>query len=83
MALPLMTKILTENFGMEVVTPRVKVRKAGRSLELDVLAYANSECNAAYVVEIIKSSTPLGLFPKCSFDYTGILSHYTSILRLY
>ena len=47
-----MTKIHTENFGMEVVTPRVKVRKAGRSLELDVLAYANSECNAAYVVEI-------------------------------
>ena len=52
MALPLMTKILTENFGMEVVTPHVKVRKAGRSLELDVLAYANSECNAAYIVEI-------------------------------
>ena len=38
MALPSMTKILTENFGMEVVTPRVKVRKAVRSLELDVLA---------------------------------------------
>ena len=61
MALPSMTKILTENFGMEVVTPRVKVRKAGRSLELDVLAYANSECNAAYVVEIKSHLRPDGI----------------------
>jgi hypothetical protein len=52
MALHSMTKILTENFGMEVVTSLVKVRKAGQFLELDVLADANSECNAAYVVEI-------------------------------
>ena len=61
MALPSMTKILTENFGMEVFTPRVKVRKAGRSLELDVLAYANSECNAAYVVEIKSHLRPDGI----------------------
>ena len=61
MALPSMTKILTEDFGMEVVTPRVKVRKAGRSLELDVLAYANSECNAAYVVEIKSHLRPDGI----------------------
>ena len=61
MALPSMTKILTENFGMEVVTPRVKVRKAGRSLELDVLAYANSECNAAYIVEIKSHLRPDGI----------------------
>ena len=61
MALPSMTKILTENFGMEVVTPRVKVRKAGRSLELDVLAYANSERNAAYVVEIKSHLRPDGI----------------------
>ena len=60
-ALPSMTKILTENFGMEVVTPRVKVRKAGRSLELDVLAYANSECNAAYIVEIKSHLRPDGI----------------------
>ena len=56
-----MTKILIENFGMEVVTPRVKVRKAGRSLELDVLAYANSECNAAYIVEIKSHLRPDGI----------------------
>ncbi|MGH8557563.1 MAG: DUF3782 domain-containing protein [Methylococcales bacterium] len=52
MAFPSMTKILTERFGMEVVTPRVKVKKGGDSLELDVLAYANSERSEAYVVEI-------------------------------
>ena len=61
MALPSMTRILTETFGMEVVTPRVKVRKAGRSLELDVLAYANSECNAAYIVEIKSHLRPDGI----------------------
>ncbi len=61
MALPSMTKILTENFGMEVVTPRVRVRKAVQSLELDVLAYANSECNAAYVVEIKSHLRPDGI----------------------
>ena len=61
MALPSMTRILTETFGMEVVTPRVKVRKAGRSLELDVLAYANSECNAVYIVEIKSHLRPDGI----------------------
>ncbi len=52
MAFPAMSKILTEEFGMEVVTPRVKVRKGSQTLELDVLAYANSERNAAYIVEV-------------------------------
>ena len=56
-----MTKILTVNFGMEVVTPCVKVLKAGRSLELDVFAYANSEYNAAYVVEIKSPLRPDGI----------------------
>ena len=32
-----MTKILTEHFGMEVVTPWVKVRKQGQTPELEVL----------------------------------------------
>lgn len=52
MAFPSMTKILTEQFGMEVITPRVKVKKGGDTLELDVFAYANSERNEAYVVEV-------------------------------
>ncbi|MGH8500647.1 MAG: DUF3782 domain-containing protein [Methylococcales bacterium] len=52
MAFPSMTKILTERFGMEVIAPRVKVRKGGDTLELDVFAYANSERKEACVVEI-------------------------------
>jgi hypothetical protein len=61
MVLPSMIKILNENFGMEVATPRVKVCRAGRSLELDVLADANLECNAAYVVEIKSHLRPDGI----------------------
>ena len=62
MALPSMTKILTENFGdVGRHWPRVKVRKAGRSLELDVLAYANSECNAAYVSKSKVTCALMGL----------------------
>ncbi len=52
MAFPSMTKILTEHFGMEVITPRVKAKKNGENLELDVLAYANSNRNEAFIVEI-------------------------------
>ena len=46
---------------MEVVAPCVKGRKACRSLELDVLAYAKSECNAAYIVEIKSHLRPDGI----------------------
>ena len=52
MALPSMRKILTERFGMEVVSPNVQAKKRGEHLEIDVLAYANSEVNEAYVVEV-------------------------------
>ena len=61
LALHSMTKILTEQFGMEVVTPRVKVQKQGQTLELDVLAYANSEQNAAFVVEVKSRLRPEGI----------------------
>ena len=61
LALPSMTKILTEQFGMEVVTPRVKVRKQGQTLELDVFAYANSEQNTAFVVEVKSHLRPEGI----------------------
>jgi hypothetical protein len=61
LALPSMSKILTERFGMEVVTPRFKVRKQGQTLELDVLAYANSEQNAAFVVEVKSHLRPEGI----------------------
>jgi len=52
LALPSMTKILSERFGMEVVSPSVRVSKQGQHMEIDVLAYANSEVNEAYVVEV-------------------------------
>ena len=52
LALPSMTKILTERFGMEVISPSVRVKKQGENMEIDVLAYANSEVNEAYVVEV-------------------------------
>jgi len=52
LALPSMTKILGERFGMEVISPSVRLRKGKENLEIDVLAYANGEINAAYVVEV-------------------------------
>jgi len=52
LALPSMSKILSERFGMEVVSPSVRVSKQGQHMEIDVLAYANSEVNEAYVVEV-------------------------------
>jgi hypothetical protein len=52
LALPSMTKILREIFKMEVVSPSVRVSKNGIDAEIDVLAYANSSINEAYVVEV-------------------------------
>jgi len=52
LALPSMTKILMQRFGMSTVAPRIKVRRNGRTMELDVLAYSNSGVNTAYVVEV-------------------------------
>ena len=52
LALPSMEKILRQRFGMEVVSPSVRVSKEGRHLEIDVLAYANGNLNTAYVVEV-------------------------------
>lgn len=52
LALPSMTRILTERFGMEVISPSVRVKKQGHNMEIDVLAYANSDVNEAYVVEV-------------------------------
>lgn len=52
LALPSMEKILQQRFGMEVVSPSVRVSKGGEHLEIDVLAYANGGLNQAYVVEV-------------------------------
>lgn len=52
LALPSMTRMLSERFGMEVVSPSVRVSKQGEHMEIDVLAYANSDINEAYLVEV-------------------------------
>lgn len=52
MALPSMTKLLQERFHMDVISPRVRARRNGRSMEVDVLAYANSKVNEVYIVEV-------------------------------
>lgn len=52
LALPSMTKILTQRFGVTAISPRFMVRRNGRSLEIDVLAYSNGGRNEAFVVEV-------------------------------
>lgn len=52
MAFPSMRKLLEKRFRMNVIAPRVRARRGGRSLELDVLAYSNAEINEVYVVEV-------------------------------
>ena len=52
LALLSMETILRQRFGMEVVSPSVRVSKNGQHLEIDVLAYTNGELNTAYIVEV-------------------------------
>ena len=52
LALPSMEKILRQRFGMEVVSPSLRVSKNGQHLEIDVLAYTNGQLNTAYIVEV-------------------------------
>lgn len=52
LALPSMTQILRDRFKMETISPSVRISKLGEELEVDVLAWANSSINEAYVVEV-------------------------------
>ena len=57
LALPSMSKILEEDFGMDTIAPRLKRKlkrnaEAVQALELDVLGYTNSQINTACVVEV-------------------------------
>ena len=52
LALPSMETILRQRFGMEVVSPSVRVSKEGQHIEIDVLAYTNGNLNTAYIVEV-------------------------------
>ena len=52
MAFPSMKKILEERFDMSVISTNVRSRRNGRAMELDVLAYSNTDVNEVYVVEV-------------------------------
>ena len=52
LALPSMETILRQRFGMEVISPSVRVSKEGKHIEIDVLAYSNGDLNTAYIVEV-------------------------------
>ena len=52
MAFPSLTRLLQERFQMDVVSRNISARKNGKSMELDVLAYSNSNRNEIYVGEI-------------------------------
>ena len=52
LALPSMETILRQQFGMEIISPSVRVSKGGEHLEIDVLAYTNGDINRAIVVEV-------------------------------
>jgi len=59
---PSMERILNEKFNMEVISPSVRIDKDGRDIEIDVLAYANSETNEIYVVEVKSHLREEGIF---------------------
>ena len=52
LALPSMQHILQNQFNMEIISPSVRVKKEGKEMEIDVLAYANSTINEVYIVEV-------------------------------
>ncbi|HWM93848.1 MAG TPA: DUF3782 domain-containing protein [Thermoanaerobaculia bacterium] len=51
LALPSLTKILGQRFGMDFIAPRARMRRNGHSMELDVLAFSNSR-DDVFVVEV-------------------------------
>jgi hypothetical protein len=51
LALPSMTRILEQRFGMSVVSPRVRAHDNGDSLEVDVLAWSSAR-DEVFVVEV-------------------------------
>ena len=62
LALPSMQKILQEKFNMEIISPSVRIHKEGRDMEIDVLAYTNSDVNEVYVVEVKSHLREEGIF---------------------
>jgi hypothetical protein len=52
LALPSMTKILSRNFQMNRIAPRLRAQNNGRSMELDVLGYSSAPEGDAVIVEV-------------------------------
>lgn len=52
LALPSVEKILRERFGIDAITPRVRIRRNGEVAEFDVVAWTNRGINTAFIVEI-------------------------------
>ena len=52
LALPAMTKILSRDFHMNRISPRIRAQNNGRSMELDVLGYSNTPEGDAVIVEV-------------------------------
>jgi len=52
MAFPSLQKVLREQFGMDSIATRYKVRQQGRVLELDVFGHTNGMANQAVIVEV-------------------------------
>ncbi len=52
MAFPSMEKLLRKKLGMTTVVQRAKSNVNGEELEIDILAYANTDLNIAYIVEV-------------------------------
>ncbi len=52
MAFPSMQKILRQQFGMESIATRYKIKREGKTLELDVLGHTNGSINKAVIVEV-------------------------------
>lgn len=61
MAIPSMSKVLYDDFGLQVVLPNAKVRQNGHSLEVDVLAHTNDDRRIVFVVEIKSHLTQAGI----------------------
>ena len=51
MAFPALEILLVSHFGMESISPRVRVRRSGGEQEYDVLAWSHGDQNVVVVVE--------------------------------
>ncbi len=78
LALPSMEKVFYGDFGLDVVQPRARRRKNGRTLEIDVLAYDYAgDRKEAYIVEVKSHLTEEGIeqILKTIEDFPKFFSH--------